>query len=162
MSDSVMVAAEGEGVGTASAWRATRRKYLTISWVVTIVLFTLVRLVVAKETLERYGLNIWVFGAIDLLTAVPYAIGVARVATSLIDRHRGAASGWGLVAAASFLAPYLYVAWAGKDAEFPQAVWWVLGVLMVGFGANAIWSIVRQIRDGRARRAALAAAGLAR
>ena len=159
MPESVVVERDGEGADDVTVTsRATLRRYLTISWVLTIVLFTLVRLMVAKETLERYGLNIWAFGAIDLLTAVPYAIGVARVATSLVDRDTGAAGRWGITAAISFIAPYLYVAWAGKDAEFPVAVWWVLAVLMAGFGGNAVWSVRRRVREGRARRLAAATA----
>ena len=126
------------------------RTYLTWSWVVIIVAFTIGRVIVAKEALGDYGLNIWVFGFIDLITAVPYAIGTAKVVTSMIDREPSRSMGWGLVAVASFLAPYLYVMWSGRDAEFPPAVWTVLGVLILVFGGNAVWSTVRKVRSGRA------------
>lgn len=124
------------------------RQFLTVSWVVGIVGFTLLRFVVARETLEGYGLNIWVFGFIDLITAVPYAVGVARVVTAMIDKNPTGASGWAAIAAGSFLAPYLYIAWAGQDASFPTTVYVVLVVLMVAFGANAIWSVRRKVRAG--------------
>lgn len=124
------------------------RQLVTVSWVVTIVGFTLARFFVARETLEGYGLNIWVFGFIDLVTALPYAIGVARVVTAMIDRNPAGASRWAAVAAASFLAPYLYVAWAGKDAGFPTTVYVVLVVLILAFGANAVWNIRRKVRAG--------------
>ena len=55
------------------------------------------------------------------ITAVPYAIGVARVVGALIDREpsrrQHAGGSW---RAASFLAPYLYIAWAGQDAVVPH------------------------------------------
>jgi hypothetical protein len=127
----------------------TLRRYLTISWVVTIVLFTLARCLVAREALQRYGLNIWVFMAIDLVTALPYAIGVAKVVTSIIDRDSSAASFWALVAGASFLAPYGYIAWAGRGASFPPVVYVVLGVMIVLFGANAVRSVRRSVRNAR-------------
>lgn len=127
--------------------RTRVRRYAEISWVVTIVLFTLGRLVVAKATLSEYGLNIWVFGVIDVVTAVPYAVGVAKVVEGMIDRRPGAASGWAVVAAASFLAPYLYILWVGKDVTFPTMVYVVLGLLMVSFGANAVWGVVRRVRS---------------
>ena len=125
------------------------RQVVTVSWVVTIVLFTLARVVVAKETLEDYGLNIWVFAFIDLITAVPYAIGVARVVTSMIDREFAASTRWALVAFASFIAPYLYVAWAGRDASFPGAVWIALIVLILVFGTNAVVNVRRKVVQGR-------------
>jgi hypothetical protein len=124
------------------------RQFLTASWVIGIVGFTLLRFVVARETLEGYGLNIWVFGFIDLVTAVPYAVGVARVVTAMIDRNPGGASRWAVVAGISFLAPYLYIAWAGQDAAFPTTVYVVLAVLIVAFGANAIWNVRRKVRAG--------------
>ena len=126
------------------------RRYVEISWVVTIVLFTLVRLLVARETLQSYGLNIWVFGVIDLVTAVPYAVGVAKVVEGLIDRRPGTTTGWAVVACVSFLAPYLYILWVGQDVEFPKVVYVVLGILIAIFGGNAIRGILRKVKVARA------------
>lgn len=132
------------------------RQILTLSWVVGIVLFTLGRLVVAKGTLEEYGLNLWVFGVIDLVTAVPYALGVAKVVTAMIDRNFAGTTTWAAVAAGSFLAPYAYIAWAGQDASFPPAVYVALAVLIAIFGGNAVLSVRRKVRAGRLETASAA------
>jgi hypothetical protein len=137
----------------------SRRQIFEISWVVGVVAFTFLRLLVAQETLVQYGLNIWVFGFIDLITAVPYAVGVARVVEAMVDRDAKGASGWLLVAGFSFVAPYAYVALAGTDASFPVGVWVLLVVVMVVFGANAIWNGLRKVR--RARSDAQGAAAIA-
>ncbi len=137
---------DGPGSGRS---RFGLREYLTGSWILAVIAFTIARVVVAKSTLEQYGLNIWVFGFIDLITAVPYAVGIAKVVTSLIDRRPGSAGKWGIVAALSFIAPYLVVAWAGRTASFPPAVWIALVLLIAGFGANALWNIYRKVRDAR-------------
>jgi hypothetical protein len=136
--------------------RAARptRFYVEASWVLGVVLFTVARFFVATGTLKRYGLNVWVFGAIDLLTAVPYGLGTARTVGALVDRDHRAASRWSLVAAVSFLAPYLYIAWAGQTATFPPAVYIVVGLLLAVFGANAVWGVVRKVRAERAARLA--------
>lgn len=134
-------------LATRSRWGL--REYVTGSWVLFIVAFTAFRVVVVRETLQQYGLNIWVFGFIDLATAIPYAMGVARTITSLIDGAKRAAMWWSVVAVASFIAPYLYVAWAGRGAEFPTAVWVALGLLVLVFAANALWSGWRKVRRGR-------------
>lgn len=127
-----------------------RRRRIEVSWVVTIVLFTIGRLVLAAQTLEDYGLNIWVFGVIDLATAIPYAIGTAKVVEGFIDRRLRAASTWAMVACASFLAPYLYIFWVGKDVDFPPVVYVVLGLLIAIFGGNAVRGIVLKVRAARA------------
>lgn len=134
--------------------RSKLRQRLEISWVIGIVAFTLLRFFVAKETLEQYGLNIWIFGFIDLITAVPYAIGTARVVGAIVDRDLPSASKWAGIAAVSFFAPYAYILWAGQDATFPTTVYVVLGVLVAIFGANAVWGIIRKVRAARAAHAA--------
>lgn len=118
------------------------------SWIVGVVLFTIGRFAVAYGTLERYGVNLWMFGAIDLLTAVPYGLGTARLVGAIVDRRFQSATRWGVVSAASFLAPYLYLAWAGRDVGFPPVVFVVLGVLAFCFGTNAVLGIRRRVRTG--------------
>jgi hypothetical protein len=127
---------------------------LTLGWVVTIVAFTIARFFVAKGTLEAYGLNLWVFGIIDIVTAVPYALGVAHVVGALVDRQPARAGRWGTVALVSFLAPYLYVGWAGRGGAFPTIVWVALALLVVLFGGNAIRTVRRKVVEGRTARAA--------
>ena len=134
--------------------RSKLRQRLELSWVISIVLFTLARFFVARGTLEQYGLNIWVFGVIDLVTAIPYAIGTARVVGAIVDKDLAADSRWAGIAAVSFFAPYGYILWAGQDAAFPTSVYVVLAVLITIFGANALWSVIRKVRAARAAHAA--------
>ncbi len=129
--------------------RGPWRRRLEWSWIVTVVLFTLARLLLARETLADYGLNIWVFGVIDLATAYPYALGTARVVGALVDRDLPAAGKWTAIAVASFFAPYLYIAAAGADGRFPPAVYVVLLGLIVVFGGNAVRSTVVKVRRAR-------------
>lgn len=124
----------------------SRRLFFERSWIVGVVLFTIFRFFVAYGTLHRYGVNVWFFGAIDLLTAVPYGLGTARVVGSLVDHHYQATARWGAIAAFCFLAPYLYVALAGRTHRVPEEVYIVLAVLVVCFGLNATIGIRRKVR----------------
>lgn len=128
----------------------TRRVVLERSWVVGVVLFTLGRFVVAYGALDSYGVNIWLFGFIDLITAVPYGVSTARLVGALVDRSYESIAGWAAVASGSFLAPYLYLAWAGRDVGFPPIVYVVLGVLAISFGTYAVYGIGKKVRLGRA------------
>lgn len=129
--------------------RASRRQVLELSWVIGVVLFVIVRFAIAYSTLARYGrFTVVVFGILDIVTAVPYALGTARVVTGLVDRRIAYASRWAMVACASFVAPYVWLAWAGRE-EFPVIAYVVIGVLAILLGLNAVVGIVRSVRNER-------------
>ncbi|HXH56182.1 hypothetical protein [Iamia sp.] len=129
---------------------AKRRRNLEITWVVGVVLFTLARFGAAWGALVDHDRwVVWVFGVIDLGTAVPYAVGTARLVTGLVDRRVQSAARWGVIASASFLAPYLWLGWAGRDGTFPTVVYLALAVCVVCFGANAVVAVRRKVRQAR-------------
>lgn len=129
----------------------SRRQKLEITWVVGVVLFTLARFGAAWGALaDQDRWVVWVFGVIDLGTAVPYAVGTARLVMGLVDQHLQSAARWGLVAGVSFLAPYLWLGWAGRDGSFPTVVYVVVALCLVCFGANAVLSVRRKVREARA------------
>jgi hypothetical protein len=133
--------------GLAPPERSSRRVLLERGWVVGVVLFTIGRFFVAYGALDRYGVNIWMFGFIDIVTAVPYGVSTARVVGALVDRRYQVATRWAFVAGATFIAPYLYLAWAGRDHDMPGVVYVVLGLLCVLFGANAIYGVIKKVRE---------------
>lgn len=134
---------------TLDAERAAKRRRREIIWIAGIVGYTILRFAIAWEALRTYGLNIWLFGFIDIATAVPYAVGTSRLVTSMVDRRLQAAAGWLVIAAVSFLAPYLYIAIAGHDKSLPVVVWIVLAVLILGLGANAALAVTKRVRAAR-------------
>lgn len=130
-----------------------RRRTLELSWVVGVVVFVVVRFVVAYSALAEYDqLTVVIFGLLDLGTAVPYAIGTARLVTSLVDGEVEIAARWGVLAAGSFVAPYLWIAWAGRDGEFPTIVYVVTAILCVCLGVNAVFGLRRRVRTERNQR----------
>jgi len=136
-------------VTEVEAERSSRRRKLELSWVIGVLVFVIVRFIVAYSALSDYGLTVWIFGFLDIATAVPYAVGTARLVTSLVDKNVQAAARWGIIACVSFLAPYAWVAWAGRDGEFPSAVYIAIVVLVVCLGANAVVGILRRVRAAR-------------
>lgn len=136
--------------GAEAARPSSLRRNLELTWVVGVVLFTLARFGAAWGALADHDRwVVWAFGVIDIVTAVPYAVGTARLVTSLIDRRAQAAARWGLVASGSFLAPYLWLAWVGRDGSLPTVVYVAMVVCLVSFGANAILSVRRKVREAR-------------
>jgi hypothetical protein len=136
-------------VTEVEAERSSRRRKLELSWVIGVVVFVIVRFAIAYSALSEYGLTVWIFGFLDIATAVPYAVGTARLVTSLVDKNVQAAARWGIIACISFLAPYAWVAWAGRDGEFPKAVYITVVVLVVCLGTNAVVGIFKRVRSQR-------------
>ena len=118
----------GTVTSTPTPTTASRRQVLEVSWVIGVVAFVLVRFIIAYSTLAQYGQGtVIVFGVLDVATAVPYALGTARLVTGLVDRRVAYASRWAMVACVSFVAPYVWLAWAGRE-DFPTVVYLVIGV----------------------------------
>lgn len=113
--------------------------------------FVVIRFALAYSALAEQARSVVVvFGLLDIGTAVPYAIGTARLVTSLVDRRPQIAARWGALASASFLAPYLWLAWAGRDGSFPAVVYVVTILFVVCVGTNAVLGIRRRVRAQRA------------
>jgi len=133
------------------SWRddVTSLGVLGRSWAVGVVLFSAARALVAWPTLGRYGVDPWVFLAIDLLTAPPYGVAQAVTVKILRDARRPwhDAAVWAGIVLAAFLAPYVYVFTASGSMP-PLAIVGVL-VWMCVFGALAGWRTWSQIRSGR-------------
>lgn len=134
--------------------RSRRRRRLEATWVIGVVLFTVARFGAAWGALADHDRwVVWVFGIIDLGTAVPYAVGTARLVTNLVDRRVQLAARWGVVASGSFIAPYLWLAWAGRGGDFPVVVYVAITVCLTCFGANAVLGVRRKVRQGRTAQA---------
>ena len=56
------------------------------------------------------------------------------------------------MASACFLAPYLWLAWAGREGQFPTIVYVVVAILAVCLGVNAVYDVRRQVRLERSQR----------
>jgi hypothetical protein len=131
--------------------KARRRRTLEASWVIGVVVFVVIRFALAYGALaDQARWTVIIFGLLDIGTAVPYAIGIARLVTSLVDKRPQTAARWGAVASASFLAPYLWLAWAGRDGSFPTVVYVVIGLFVACVGVNAVLGVRRRVRDERA------------
>ncbi len=134
--------------------RQAKRRRRELIWIAGVIAYTILRFAIAWETLNRYGLNIWIFGILDVGTAVPYAIGTSRLVTSMVDKKLQVAAGWLAVAAISFVAPYFYIVIAGHNKSLPLAVWVVLALLVIALGANAALVINKRVRAARRLRRA--------
>ena len=116
------------------------------AWIVGVFAFSVARALVAWPTLSQYGVNPWVFLAIDVVTAFPYALGQVKVVNGFRYRKYGAVQLWALVVAATFLAPYIYIVLAGKE-RIPTVVYAVIALLATIFGVASVLRMRNQYRS---------------
>lgn len=145
----------GGGVAFPSQSQIARRRIYERVWIVFGLFWAVGRVIVAKATVEKYGVNITIFAVIEIAAAWPHAVGAARVITNLIDRNPAGAMPWGVMLAVSHIAPELYIALVGS--HMPLGVYISLAFIVVGLGALAIVGIIQKVRIGRAERALRAA-----
>jgi hypothetical protein len=118
-------------------------------WILSVVGYTVLRFVIAWGAFGDHGANVWIFGFIDIATAVPYAKAVAMVC------RRAAAFEWRRlatpvgIALLSFFAPYAYLWFAA--GSMPNGVRIGLVVCVSVLAAAALLGVVAKVR--RLRRA---------
>jgi hypothetical protein len=115
------------------------------AWIVGVFAFSIARALLAWPTLSQYGVNPWVFLAIDVITAFPYALGQVKVVNGFRFRKYGAVQAWALVVAVTFLAPYIYIVAAGEE-RIPTVVYVVITALAVTFGSASVLRMRNQYR----------------
>lgn len=116
------------------------------AWIVGVFAFSVARALVAWPTLSQYGVNPWVFLAIDVVTAFPYALGQVKVVNGFRYRQYGVVQLWALVVAVTFLAPYIYIVLAGQE-RIPSLVYLVIALLAAVFGAASVLRMRNQYRS---------------
>jgi len=123
------------------------RIVLEATWVVGVVAYGLARTLVVWGALSDYGVNPWIYGIIDLVSSVPYAIGTARVVTGILDRDWARVRKWGTIAVLTFFAPDVYILLAGHG--MPTTVYLVLGAWLLVAIAIAGRGMSCKLRDAR-------------
>ena len=111
--------------------------------------YSLLRVIPVWGALRDGSVNPWIFLAIDVGTAYPYAKSWPRLFRSIWAKKLQPALFWATVLVGTFLAPYLYVAIAGEDVA--GWVWWLLAVFIV----IGIISAVVRVRANLRQREAL-------
>jgi len=116
-------------------------------WIVASIAYGGLRTALVWRFLHQYGVNVWVFGVIEIFASAAYGLSSARVVTHLLARHRLQLRRWGVLALVSYAAPDVYV--FASAGTLPGSYFDVLiGIVLVTAVVTAI-GIVGQVRKGR-------------
>ena len=127
--------------------QASRRRWLSLVWAASTVLWSLLRTVAVRLGLHRYGVNVWVFAVLDLASAGVLAVSTLRAVFAVVDSQWRRAVVWGFITAVGFITPDIYVLLS--TGHMPMATMIVvLTIVVVSATASAV-GIARQIRQAR-------------
>lgn len=113
-----------------------------------VLLWSLARISAVDVWLAGYGVDPWVYAAVDLGSSLPYAIASARTLGALADRRFSAAAAWGSLTIVSFVTPDAYILAAGR--ALPWGTYVVVGVVACTAAGLAVRSGRAQLADRRA------------
>ncbi|MFT3852587.1 MAG: hypothetical protein QM733_07615 [Ilumatobacteraceae bacterium] len=134
-----------------SAATLRRRKVLSRTWGVVVVSWSLVRALVVWAALSEYGINPWVYLAIDLASAFVDAFTTPRMVLAFIDNQYRDAAKWLLASAGAFVVPDLYLFIGTR--HLPKRVILVIVTIIIVTATVAVVSVVRKVSAGRRARA---------
>ncbi len=87
-----------------------------------------------------YGVNPVIFGSIYLICALPFWISIYKIIAGLKNRHRGQVTTFTLILGCTILAPFVYVAFFGRNLP----VWfWAVAVAVISY---SVYSVLRRIK----------------
>lgn len=113
-----------------------RARRLHRAWIAGAVAYSLVRIVVVRQALGSYGVNVPLYAAVDLGSTLPYAYATSRAVQAFAARQRSTARRWALLASVAFVLPDLtLVLTAGRLPTFAYAV---LATVLVTAAATAV------------------------
>ncbi|CAB4887722.1 unannotated protein [freshwater metagenome] len=135
---------------SSSSARSAKRRLLERLWVIVVIAYGAGRAIVVWKALGQYGVNPWIYLALDVTSSWPYAVATARLVTSVIDREFSRAKSWGLLAAVTFLIPDLYILAVARDV--PTEVYAIIIAIISLLALLAILSLIIKIRNERRAR----------
>lgn len=112
-----------------------------------IIAYAFIRLLIVKAAFEKFGVNPWLFFAIDASTGVVYVLGIEQLVVNLKGKSKvniGRLVVWTLATLIAFIAPYAYLYVAGQT--MPPIVAIGVGIIVVLLLANAVMLFYRRLR----------------
>ncbi|MEQ1873645.1 MAG: hypothetical protein ABL953_07965 [Ilumatobacteraceae bacterium] len=128
-----------------------RRRRLSNTWAGVVVGWSFIRTLLVWAAVGDYGLNPWIYLAIDLCSAVTDAITTPRMVLSFIDERYRQAFGWGMVALVAFIVPDIYIFLGTR--HLPTNLIIIICSVIALTLIVAVVSVLRKIHKGRSERA---------
>ena len=105
-------------------------------WVALVMLWAGLRILSVEIWLVGYGVNIWWFATVEVLSSILYGVSSARLVTELSARRRNNSAKWGILTLIGYVLPDTYLLSVGR--AMPLATYLVVVSLAVAFAVIAL------------------------
>lgn len=116
--------------------RITQQMIFARLWVALVMLWAGLRILAVEIWLVDYGVSIWWFAVIEVLSSVLYGVSSARLVKELSARRRNNSAKWGAFTLVGYVLPDTYLLSVGR--AMPLATYLVVVSLAVAFAVIAL------------------------
>lgn len=116
--------------------RITQQMIFARLWVALVMLWAGLRILAVEIWLVDYGVSIWWFALIEVLSSVLYGVSSARLVKELSARRRNNSAKWGTFTLVGYVLPDTYLLSVGR--AMPLATYLVVVSLAVAFAVIAL------------------------
>jgi hypothetical protein len=113
-------------------------------WILIVIIWGCIKAVVIKDVFGKYGINTWVYLAIDLGIAVPYALSTARFVIFGLEKKWQKAWPYGIAAIIFHFIPDIYV--LADTHSVPKVIYFLFGATVIVFTYLGYRNVRGQIR----------------
>jgi len=114
----------------------TRQIIIGRMWVALVMLWAALRILAVEIWLVGYGINIWTFAVIEVLSSILYGMSSARLVRALTVRQRKDAGKWGALTLVGYVMPDTYLLSVGR--AMPIATYVIVISLALIFATVAL------------------------
>ena len=116
--------------------RITQQMIFARLWVALVMLWAGLRILAVEIWLVDYGVSIWWFAVIEVLSSVLYGVSSARLVKELSARRRNNSAKWGTFTLVGYVLPDTYLLSVGR--AMPLATYLIVVSLAVAFAVIAL------------------------
>ena len=116
--------------------RITQQMIFARLWVALVMLWAGLRILAVEIWLVGYGVSIWWFTVIEVLSSVLYGVSSARLVKELSARRRSNSAKWGTFTLVGYVLPDTYLLSVGR--AMPLATYLIVVSLAVAFAVIAL------------------------
>ena len=132
-----------------NGWLKTEKHRQLIErwWIVIVISWDIFKTLVVDKTFAKYGVNPYIYFAIVISIAVPYAKSTAKMLFGILANHWRNALSYGIVAVVLHFVPDIYILVNAK--KVPRSIFDSFIVMVVIFTIFAVHGVVTHVRSNR-------------
>ena len=114
-------------------------------WILIVIAWGCIKALVINDVFAKYGVNTWIYLAIDLAIAIPYALSTARFVIYGLEKRWQKAWPYGVAAIVFHFIPDIYI--LAESRSVPKSIYFLFGVTVAIFTYLGYRNIRKQIKN---------------